>query len=152
MALSVTSLHSAKGKGAEETPAPTPTLAQSVYSIGTSKETKDSADNSDEEADDAEGDNSSGINKVAIVRMDILHSNGNQGAMLLTMASMEEMNKQACKGEGNMEEDSAGSKKSESTEENEWQEEEKETSHLTEKMNVATAQLHLSSNEEGSNF
>ncbi len=36
-ALSVTSLQSKKGKGAEETPAPTPTLAQSVYSIGTSR-------------------------------------------------------------------------------------------------------------------
>jgi hypothetical protein len=45
-ALSVTSLHLAKGKGAEETPAPTPTLAQSVYSLGTSKVTKDSEDNS----------------------------------------------------------------------------------------------------------
>ncbi len=151
-ALSVTSLHLAKRKGAEETPAPTPTLAQSVYSIGTSKVTKDSEDDSDEEADDAEADNSSGINKVAIVRMDILHSNGNQGAMLLTMALMEETNKQASKGEGNMKEDSAGSKKSESTEENEWQEEEKETSHLTAKMNVATTQLHLGSDEEGSNF
>jgi hypothetical protein len=43
------------------------------------------------------------------------------------MALMEETNKQACKGEENMEEDSAGSKKSESTKENEWQEEEKET-------------------------
>jgi hypothetical protein len=152
VALSVTSLHSAKGKGAEETPAPTPTLAQSIYSIGTSKVTKDSEDDSDKEADDAKVDASSGINEVAIVGMDILHSNSNQGAMLLTMASMEKTNKQACKGEGNMEEDSAGSKKSESTEENKWQEEEKETSHLTAKMNVTTAQLHLGFDEEGSNF
>jgi hypothetical protein len=37
-----------------------------------------------------------------------------------------------------MEEDSARSKKSESTKENTWQEEEKETSHLTAKMKVAT--------------
>ncbi len=51
-----------------------------------------------------------------------------------------------------MEEDSAGSEKSESTKEKEWQEEENETSHLTVKMNVATAQLHLGSDEEGSNF
>jgi hypothetical protein len=35
--------------------------------------------------------------------------------MLLTTTLMEETNKQASKGEGNMEEDSAGSKKSEST-------------------------------------
>jgi hypothetical protein len=84
--------------------------------------------------------------------MDVLHSDGKERAMLLTMALMEETNKQASKGEGNMEEDSAGSKKSESTKENEWQEEEKETSHLTAKMNVATAQLHLGSDEEGSNF
>jgi hypothetical protein len=150
-ALSVTSLHLAKGKGVEETPAPTPTLAQSVYSIGTFKVTKDSEDNLDEEADDAEADDSSGLNEVAIIGMDILHSNGNQGEMLLTMASMEETNKQASKGEGNMEEDSAGSKKLESTEENKWQEEEKETSHLNAKMNVATAQLHIGSDEEGSN-
>jgi hypothetical protein len=84
--------------------------------------------------------------------MDILHSNGNQVAILLTTALMEETNEQASKGEGCMEEDSAGSNKSESTKENRWQEEEKETSHLTTKMNVATAQLHLGSNEEGSNF
>jgi hypothetical protein len=77
VALSVTSLHSAKGKGAEETPAPTPTLAQSVYSVGTSKVTKDSEDDSDEEVDDAKADNSSGINEVAIVGMDILHRDGN---------------------------------------------------------------------------
>jgi hypothetical protein len=80
-ALSVTSLHLAKEKVAEETPAPTPTLAQLVYSIGTSKVTKDSEDNLDKEADDAKADNSSGINKVAIAGMDILHSNGNQGTM-----------------------------------------------------------------------
>ena len=89
--------------------------------------TKDSEEDSDKEADDAKVDDSSGINEVAIVGMDILHRDGNQGALLLTMALMEETNKQACKGEGNMEEDSAGSKKSESTKENEWQEEEKET-------------------------
>ena len=41
-ALSVTSLHSTKGKAAEEGLGPTPVLAQSVYSIGTSKVTKDS--------------------------------------------------------------------------------------------------------------
>jgi hypothetical protein len=51
-----------------------------------------------------------------------------------------------------MEEDSAGSKKSESPKENEWQEEDK-TFHLTAKVtNVASAQLHLGSDEEGSNF
>ncbi len=151
-AVSVTSLHLAKGKGVEETPAPTPTLVQSVYSIGTSKVTKDSEDNSDEEVDDAKADNSFGINKVAIDGMDILHSNGNQGAMLLTMALMEETNKQANKGEGNMEEDFAGSKKSESTKEKKWQEEEKETNHLTAKTKVAIVQLHLGSDKEGSNF
>ena len=41
-ALSVTSLHLTKGKAAEEGLCPTPVLAQSVYSIGTSKVTKDS--------------------------------------------------------------------------------------------------------------
>jgi hypothetical protein len=84
--------------------------------------------------------------------MDILHSDGKHGAMLFATASMEETSELASKGKGDMEEDSASSKKSVSTEEKEWQEEEKETSYLTAKMNVATAQLHLGSNEEGSNY
>jgi hypothetical protein len=46
-ALSVTSLHSAKGKRAEENSVTTQTLAKSVYSIGTSRVTKDSYDESD---------------------------------------------------------------------------------------------------------
>ena len=41
-ALSVTSLHSKKEKAAEEEPGPTPTLTKLVYSIGTTKVTKDS--------------------------------------------------------------------------------------------------------------
>jgi hypothetical protein len=121
--LSVTSLHSSKAKRVQETPAPTPTLAQSVYSIGTSKVTKDSEDNLDKEEEDAETDGGSGKNKVAIDGMDILHSNGKHGAMLFATASMEETNELASKGEGDMEEDSTSSKKSESTEEKEWQEE-----------------------------
>jgi hypothetical protein len=79
--LSVTSLHLAKAKRVQETPASTPTLAQSVYSIGTSKVTKDSEDNLDKEEDDAEIDGGSSKNKVAINGMDILHSNGKHGAM-----------------------------------------------------------------------
>jgi hypothetical protein len=50
----------------QEAPAPTPTLAQSVYSIGTSKVTKDSEDNLDKEEDDAETDGGTGKNEVAI--------------------------------------------------------------------------------------
>ncbi len=61
------------------------------------------------------------------------------------------MSKQANKDENNMEEDSAEGVESKSTDEAEWQEEDKEESHLTAKMNKATALLHLSSNDEGSN-
>jgi hypothetical protein len=150
--LSVTSLHSAKAKRVQETPAPTPTLAQSVYSIGTSKVTKDSEDNLDKEEEDAETDGGSGKNEVMINGIDILHSDGKHGAMLFATASMEETSELVSKGEGDMEEDSASSEKSESTEEKEWQEEEKEASYLTAKMNVATARLHLGSNEEGSDY
>ena len=48
-ALSVTSLHSKKGKAAEEGPGPTPTLAQLVYIIGMSKVTKESGNKLEEE-------------------------------------------------------------------------------------------------------
>jgi hypothetical protein len=78
-ALSVTSLHPAKGKGAKGTPAPTPTLAQLVYSIGTSRVTNDSEEKSDEDKEDNNG--SSDSKHVAIDGMDILQSNGKQGAM-----------------------------------------------------------------------
>jgi hypothetical protein len=93
-----------------------------------------------------------GKHEVAINGMDILRNNGTHGAMLLTTASMEETSKQESKGEGDMDEDSASSEKSESTEEEEWQEEEKEASCLIAMMNVATAQLHLGSDKEGSNY
>jgi hypothetical protein len=150
--LSVTSLHLAKAKRMQETPAPTPTLAQSVYSIDTSKVTNVSEDNADKEEDDAEMDGGSGKNKVRIDRMYILHSNGKHRAMLFATASIEKTSELASKGEGDMEEDSTSSEKSKSTEEKEWQEEEKEASYLTAKMNVATARLHLGSNEKGSNY
>jgi hypothetical protein len=117
--LSVTSLHSAKAKRVQETPAPTPTLAHSVCSIGTSKVTKDSEDNSDKEEDDAERDGGSGKNEVAIDEIDILHSNGKHGAVLFETASMEETSELASKGEGDMEEDSTSSEKSGSTKEKE---------------------------------
>ena len=64
---------------------------------------------------------------------------------------MAEMSKQASKDENNMEEDSAEGVESKSTNEAKWQEEDKEESHLTAKMNKATALLHLRSNDEGSN-
>jgi hypothetical protein len=54
-ALSVTSLHLAKGKGAKETPAPNPALAQSVYSIGMSRVTHDSEEKSDNNEDNTSG-------------------------------------------------------------------------------------------------
>ncbi len=61
-------------------------------------------------------------------------------------------NKKASKGERYMEEDSSGREESDSSKENKWQEEEKEESYLTAKMNMATTQLHLGSDDEGSNF
>ncbi len=148
MALSVTSLHSAKGKGAKETPAPTPTLAQLVYSIGTSRVTNDSEEKSDKDKEDNYGSLDS--KHVAIDGMDILQSDGKQGAMLFSTALMAETSEQASKDENNMEEDSAEGVESKSTNEAEWQEEDKEESHLMAKMNKATALLHLSSDDEGS--
>ncbi len=152
IALSVTSLHSTKGKGAEEKPGPTPTLAQSVYSIGMSKVTKDSEDKSGKEEEGKEADGSSASKQVAIDGMDILHSNGKHGVTLFSTASMEETSKKASKGERYMGVDSAEREESDSSEENKWQEEEKEESYFTAKMNMATAKLHLRSNDEGSNF
>ncbi len=151
-ALSVTSLHLAKGMGAEEKPGPTPTLVQLVYSIGTSKVTKDSEDESGKEEEDKEADGSSTSKQVAIDGMDVLHSDGKHRAMLFSTALMEEMSKKASKGERYMEEDSAGREESGSSEENKCQEEEKEKSYLTAKINMATAQLHLGSDDEGRNF
>ncbi len=66
VALSLTSICSAKGKGKEtaESPTPNPTLAESVYSIGTSKVTNDSEDRSDD--NDEHTDGGSENNQVAI--------------------------------------------------------------------------------------
>ncbi len=150
--MSVTSLHLAKGKGAEDKPDTKPTLAQSVYNRGTSKVTKDSEDTSGKEEEDNEADGSSTSKQVDIDGMDILHSNGKHVAALFSTALMEEMSKQASKGEIYMEEDSAGREESDSSDENKWQEEEKEESYLTAKMDMTTAQLHLGSDDEGSNF
>jgi hypothetical protein len=85
-ALSVTSLHSAKEKGVKETPAPTPILAQLVYSIGTSRVANDCKEKSDEDEEDDNG--SSDSKHVAIDGMDILQSNCKQGAMLFLTALM----------------------------------------------------------------
>jgi hypothetical protein len=62
VASSLTSICSAKGKGKEsaESPTPNPTLAQSVYSIGTSKVTNDSEEQSD---DNDKGTNGGSENK-----------------------------------------------------------------------------------------
>jgi hypothetical protein len=94
VALSVISLHSAKGKRVQETQVLTPTLAQSVYSTGTSKVTKDSEDESEKEEDYPKVDSSTGKHK-AINRMDILHNDSIHGAMLLTTVSMKHVNRRA---------------------------------------------------------
>ena len=114
--------------------------------------TKDSEDKSGKEEEGKEADGSSASKQVAIDGMDILHSNGKHGATLFSTTLMEETSKKASKGEIDMDEDSAGREESDSSEENVWQEEEKEESYLTAKMNMATAQLHLGSDDEGSNF
>jgi hypothetical protein len=113
--LSVTSLHSAKGKGAEDKPGPTPTLAQSVSSLGMSKVTKDSEDESGKEEEGKEVDGSSTSKHVASDGMDILHSNGKHRATLFSTALMEETNKKASKGERYMGADSAGREESDSS-------------------------------------
>jgi hypothetical protein len=151
-ALSVLSLHSAIGKGLEDKPGPTPTLAQLIYSIGTSMVTKDSEDKSGREEEGKEVDGSSTSKHVAFVRMDIFHSDGKHGAMSFSTASMEETSKKVSKGERYMGVDSTGTEESDISKENEWQEDKKEESHLMAKMNIATAQLHLGSDDKGSNF
>jgi hypothetical protein len=46
----------------------------------------------------------------------------------------------------------AGGEESDSSKEKEWQDEEKEESYLTSKMNTATTQLNLNSDDKGSDF
>jgi hypothetical protein len=60
--------------------------------------------------------------------------------------------KEGSTGEKNMEGVSAGGEESDSSKEKEWQDEEKEESYLTAKMNIATAQLNLNSDDKGSDF
>ncbi len=122
-APSVTSLRSASEKGAEEGPGPTPTLAQSVYSIGTSRVTKESDDELDGEEDNNAEEGNSDNQQVAINGMDIVRGD-KKGAMLFSTASMEETSAQVSKDKGKMEEDSAKVEKSTGTEENKWKDEE----------------------------
>jgi hypothetical protein len=88
--------------------------------------------------------------------MDILHSNGKHRTMLFSTALMEERSKQAEKegitSEKNMEEVSARGEESDSSNEKQWQDEEREVSYLTEKNDTATAQLNLNSDDKGSDF
>jgi hypothetical protein len=84
-ALSVISLHSAKRKGAEDKSVTTQTLAKSAYSIGMSRVTKDSDDESGKEKGDGKADGSSNSKQVAIDAMDILHSNGKHGTILFSL-------------------------------------------------------------------
>jgi hypothetical protein len=153
-ALSLTSLRSTKGigRGALESPALNPTLAQSVYSIGTSKVTNESEERSDDDKDDTDGGSESKL--VAIDGMDIVTGNEGQGAMLFSTASMEEESAHASKEGKDMEEDPEVGAKSES-EDSSWKEEAEEVSHLTVKMTKATTLLQLDSDEEvndGSDF
>jgi hypothetical protein len=84
-------LRSAKkgGKGASKPPAQDLTLAQSVYSIGTSKVTNKSEEKMDGDDDSTEG-GSEERREVTFDGMDIVTGSNNLGAMLLSTASMEE--------------------------------------------------------------
>jgi hypothetical protein len=147
-ALSVTSLRSTKGKAAEEGPGLTPTLAQSVYSIGTSRVTKDSDNESGEEEEDNEGEGNPGHRTIAINGMDML-SGDSKAAMLFSTASMEEARERAQEEKGQMEEDQSADDQSRGTEENEWHNKEREASTLQTNMNTATVQLQLDSDGTG---
>ena len=151
-ALSITSLRSTKGRGLA-LPAPNPTLAQSVYSIGTSKVTNDSEERSDDDEEDTDGGFESKL--VAIDGMDIVTGNDGHGAMLFLTASMEEDRLHASKeGTDNMEEDFEAMATS-GSEDYPWKEEAKEVSQLTAEMSKATTQIQFDSEEEtsdGSDF
>ncbi len=152
-APSVTTLCLAREKGAEEGPGPTPTLAQLVYSIGTSKVTKESDNESDEEEEEEDAEEGNLENQQAAINgMDIVCAN-RKGAILFSTASMEETSAQASKDKGKMEEDYAKAEKSTGTKENKWQDEEREEAYHTAKMNEATTQIQLGSKDkEGRDF
>jgi hypothetical protein len=149
VALSITSLCSKKGRGrgALAPPSPNLTLAQSVYSIGTSKVTNESEERSDDDEDNTDGDSNS--KQVAIDSMDIVKGNDGQGAMLFSTASMEEEIAHTSKEERSMEEDPKVGAHLESNDPS-WKEGAKEVSHLMAKMKKATTLLQLESDEEAS--
>ena len=150
-ALSLTFLHSAKevGKGASKSPAQNLTLAQSVYSIGTSKVTNESEEKLDDDEDSTVDGKEERRDKVTFDGMDIVKG-GNQGAMLLSTASMEERSQNASKESSDAEEDPDEGSPSDSNEST-WQEEgAKEVSNLTAKMKSATSLLRLDSEDEES--
>jgi hypothetical protein len=90
-----------------------------MYSIGTSRVTNNSEEKSDKDKEDNNG--SSDSKHVAIDGIDILQSDGKQGAMFFSTALMAETSKQASKDENNMDEDSAEGVESKSTNKAEWQ-------------------------------
>ncbi len=111
--------------------------------------TKDSEDESGKEEEGKEANSSSASKQVAIDGMDILHSNANTGRCYSKPHQWRKQVKRQARvrhGSGLRWE------RSDSSEENKWQEEEKEESYLTAKVNMATTQLHLGSDDEGSNF
>jgi hypothetical protein len=148
-ALSLTSIFLAKGKGKEsaESPTPNPTLAQSVYSIGTSKVTNDSKEQFDDDDKDTNGGSEN--KQVAIDGMVIVTGNDGQGAMLFLMASMEEESARASEEERNMEEDFKAGTTSKSAESSR-KEDAIEVSCLTARIKKATTSLQLDTEEEAS--
>jgi len=155
-ALSLTSLRSTKGgeNGASKSPAQDLTLAQSVFSVATSKVTNESEEKLDDDEDSTEDGQEERQEKVTFDGMDIV-TGGNQGAMLLLTASMEERSRGTSKEGSDSEEDPDEGLPSDSNDST-WQEEgAKEVSNLTAKMKSATSLLRLNSEDEesdGSDF
>ena len=155
-ALSLTSLRSAKrgGKGASKLPAQDLTLAQSVYSIGTSKVTNESEEKLDDEEESTEDSTEERL-EVTFDGMDIVTGGNKQGDMLLSTASMEEESRGDNKEGSTSDVDPDEGSPSESNDSTWKGEEAKEVSRLTTKMKTAASLLHLDSEDErsdGSDF
>jgi len=149
--LSLTSLHTAKKRGQTvgRSSAKNITLAQSVYSIGTSKVTNESDERLEGDDETIDGEAERG-QEVTFDGMDVVERGETNKAMLLTTASMEEESR----GEGN--EESSSERESEvgsqsNSDDSTWQEDgNKEVSRLAKKMDRATSLLKFDSDEEGS--
>lgn len=150
-ALSLTSLRSSKGGGkGAKVPIPQDfTLAQSVFSVATSKVTNESEEKLDDDDDSADASREERRVKVTFDGMDIVKG-GNSSATLLSTASMEEGSQIASK-RSSGEEEQPGDGSPSDSDDSTWQEDgAKEVSNLTAKMKSATTLLRLDSEDEES--